>query len=158
MSATSKAFEGLMQTITAQELSRRVQEMLQAFQENPPKFIVDTRKEDFPADRPPLELWPVATFGGGKNVSFLPPDPTTVSQFDAFWIPALQQYFGGPEEAARYRAMAPLRKYVMENYTAAQPQGYRPSQTRFRLPTLVHETFGPFMVFVRKPAVGGPSQ
>ncbi len=154
-SAMSKAFEGLMQTVTPEELSKRVQEILQAFQDNPPKFIVDTRKEDFPWNRPPLELWPIAVFGE-KNVSFLPPDPATVSSYDAFWVPLLRQHFGGQAEAGRYQALAPLRKYIMENYTVAEPRGYRVAQTRFGLPTLVHETFGIFTVFARKPAAGGP--
>lgn len=158
MSATSKAFEGLMQTITSQELSKRVQDILQAFQEKPPEFIVDTRKEDFPGDRPPLELWPIAAFAGGKNVMFLPSDPATVASYDAAWIPVLREHFGGPEEARRYQVLAPLRKYIMENYTVVEPQGYRVARTRFGLPTLVHETFGLHTVFVRKQAGGGPRQ
>ncbi len=157
MSAVAKAFEGLMQTVTPEELSKRVQELLQAFQDNPPKYIVDTRKEDFPWNRPPLELWPI-TAVGEKNVACLPPDPAMVSSYDAFWVPLLRQYFGGQAEAGRYQAMAPLRKYVMENYTVADPRGYRAAQTRFGLPTLVHETFGIFTVFVRKPAAGGPGK
>ncbi len=59
MSPTPKAFEGTMHTLPPQQLADRVQEILKAFEKNPPKFIVDTRKIHFPWTRPPLELWPL---------------------------------------------------------------------------------------------------
>jgi hypothetical protein len=147
-SAAPKAFEGLMSTLPPAELARRVQEILDSFKENPPKFIVDTRKDHFPFDRPPLELWPIASFSGGK-VSFLPNDPSLMKDYDQMWMTSLRNGFG-PEEAQRYEAMAPLRQYVIEHYKVVEPQGYRPTRTRFGLPTLYHEAFGMHTVFVRK--------
>ena len=55
MSPTPKAFEGMMHTLPPAQLADRVQEILTAFEKNPPKFIVDTRKIHFP--------WTQAAFG-----------------------------------------------------------------------------------------------
>jgi 4-amino-4-deoxy-L-arabinose transferase-like glycosyltransferase len=148
MSAMPKAFEGLMHTLPPEELARRVQEIVQVFEKNPPKYIVDTRKDHFPFNRPPLELWPIAAFSGGK-VAFLSADEGVMEAYDRMWAASLREGFG-PDEARRYEAVAPLRKYVIENYKAVEPQGYRAAKTRFGLPTLYHEAFGIHTVFVRK--------
>jgi hypothetical protein len=149
LSSARKAFEGTMHTLPPAELSARVRELLDAFEEQPPKFIVDTRKDHFPWNRPPLELWPIAAFSGGQQVRFLPTDDSVVQSFDQMWTPFLRKIFGA-DEAARYEAIAPLRKYVMEHYKVVEPHRYRPIKTQFGLPSLVHEDFGMQVVFVRK--------
>ncbi|GAI02291.1 unnamed protein product, partial [marine sediment metagenome] len=53
LSPTPKAFEGTMHTLAPEVLSERVDEILGAFEKEPPKFIVDSRKDHFPWDRPP---------------------------------------------------------------------------------------------------------
>jgi hypothetical protein len=58
MTPTPKAFEGSMHILSPEQLRDRVLEIVAAFQKHPPKFIVDTRKLDFPLTRPPFELWP----------------------------------------------------------------------------------------------------
>ncbi|OHB62661.1 MAG: hypothetical protein A2Y77_00365 [Planctomycetes bacterium RBG_13_62_9] len=148
LSPTPKAFEGTMHTLPPQQLADRVQEILRAFEKNPPKFIVDSRKEHFPWGWPPFELWPIAEFAGGKNVAFLPTDEAIVKDYDRMWASVLQKQFG-PEEAQRYKVLAPLREYVMKNYQVAELQGYRRAETRFGL-TLAHEIFDTHVVFVRK--------
>ncbi|MBW7991105.1 MAG: glycosyltransferase family 39 protein [Planctomycetes bacterium] len=116
LSPTPKAFEGTMHTLTPQVLSERVDEILQAFKKEPPKFIVDTHKRHFPWDRPPLELWPQAQKG------FLPSVPQIVSQYDQMYANMLREQIE-PAEALRYQAMKPFREYVMKNYKIVQPFG-----------------------------------
>jgi hypothetical protein len=110
LSPTPKAFEGTMHTLSPEVLSERIDEILDAFEKEPPKFIVDSRKDHFPWDRPPLELWPRTQKG------FLPAVPQVVSQYDALYSKELREKIE-PDEALRYESMKPFRKYVMENYT-----------------------------------------
>jgi len=149
LSPTPKAFEGTMHTLPPAQLHERVQEILAAFAKHPPKYIVDARKDHFPWNRPPLELWPIFAFTANKDVSFLPTDEATGKTFDRMWTQFLRQQFG-EDEARRYETLAPLRKYVMENYRVVEPQGYRPVRTRLDLPTLAHEIFDLHTVFVHK--------
>ncbi len=109
MSPTPKAFEGTMHTLPPLQLAERVQEILKAFEKNPPKFIVDTRKIHFPWTRRPLELWPRLKDG------FLPPDEKATRQFDEFYAKLLKEQVD-PLEAQRFQVMQPLRSYVMKNY------------------------------------------
>jgi hypothetical protein len=138
-----------MHTLPAQQLADRVREIVAAFEKNPPKFIVDSRKEHFPWGWPPFELWPITAFAGGRDVAFLPAEERTVKDYDSLWASALQKRFG-PDEARRYEVLAPLREYVRKNYQVAELQGYRRAETRLGLPTLVHELFDVHVVFVRK--------
>ena len=124
LSPTSKAFEGTMHTLSPQVLSQRVDEILQAFKKEPPKFIVDTRKRHFPWDRPPLELWPILPpgFAGIKQPQPLPPqDENLIAAYDKFHCQKLQSI--DPTEVLRYQAMKPLRQYVMNNYRIVQTFG-----------------------------------
>jgi len=109
MSPTPKAFEGMMHTLPPPQLAERVQEILAAFEKNPPKFIVDTRKIHFPWTRRPLELWPRLKNG------FLPPQEETMKQYDEAYAKAIREQVD-PAEAQRYEVMRPLRWYVMKNY------------------------------------------
>ena len=109
LSPTPKAFEGTMHTLSPEVLSERIDEILNAFEKEPPKFIVDSRKDHFPWDRPPLELWPRTQKG------FLPAVPQIVSQYDALYSKELSEKIE-PDEALRYEAMKPFREFVMKNY------------------------------------------
>jgi hypothetical protein len=154
LSAAPKPFEGTMHTLPPAALAERVREILGGFEKHPPKFIVDTRKDHFPWDRPCLELWPIASFSGRGRAAFLPSDPSMVAAYDEFWTATLRKNWGD-DEAARYEAMAPLREYVMENYKVVELAYYGAVSTRLRLPTLMHKpglsgTFNWQVVFVRK--------
>jgi hypothetical protein len=109
LSPTPKAFEGTMHTLSPEVLSERIDEILDAFEKEPPKFIVDSRKNHFPWDRPPLELWPRTQKG------FLPAVPQIVSQYDEMYAKMLHENIE-PDEALRYKAMKPFREFVMKNY------------------------------------------
>jgi uncharacterized membrane protein YhaH (DUF805 family) len=150
-SPAPKAFEGTMHTLTPEKLQKRIQEILAAFERQPPKFIVDARKIHFPNNRPPLELWPTFfTAEVSKGASFLPTDDATVKTYDRVWMEFLRRNCGA-DEARRYEALAPLRKYIRENYRVAEPRGYVAAQfPSFGLPTQAHELFELQTVFVRK--------
>jgi hypothetical protein len=158
MSSAPKAFEGTMHTLPPAELAARVRELLDAFEKEPPKFIVDTQNRHFPWDRPVLQLWPSVANGypllrnppadneqawamllRAFNVQptdltqrgFLRADkPDAIQRYDAAYAKALEQAVE-PAEARRYEAMQPFRAYVMKNYT------------------IVGE-FGPHILFKRK--------
>ncbi|MBA7487158.1 hypothetical protein ES707_22720 [subsurface metagenome] len=116
LSPTPKAFEGTMHTLTPDVLSERIDEILGAFEKEPPKFIVDSRKDHFPWDRPPLELWPRTPKG------FLPANQQIVSQYDVIYAKWLRENIE-PDEALRYEVMKPFREFVMKNYKIVQPFG-----------------------------------
>jgi 4-amino-4-deoxy-L-arabinose transferase-like glycosyltransferase len=158
MSSAPKAFEGTMHTLSPDELARRVQELLDAFAKQPPKFIVDTQNRHFPWDRPPLQLWPDVANAYGLlanppsnneqawalllrtlNVQagdltkegFLRADkPDAIQKYDMAFTRLLSQAVA-KEEALRYEALRPLREYVMKNYQ-------------------IVERFGPQILFRRK--------
>jgi hypothetical protein len=123
LSPAPKAFEGTMHTIAPQVLTERVNEILNAFKKEPPKFIVDSRKRHFPSDRPPLELWPIVPpgFAGIKQPQFLPQDENLIAAYDQFHSKELEAI--DPLEVLRYQAMKPFRQYVMKNYKIVQPFG-----------------------------------
>jgi len=117
LSPTPKAFEGTMHTLSPEVLSERIDEILGAFEKEPPKFIVDSRKDHFPWDRPPLELWPIMPkgFPGVEKAQFLPPDEKVIAAYDEAWSKMLRERIE-PDEALRYEAMKPFREFVMKNY------------------------------------------
>jgi len=114
LSPAPKAFEGNMHTLPPAELARRVEEILKSFEKTPPKFIVDSRKNHFPWDRPPLELWPRTRQG------FLSTAEAVVSAYEA--AKQLAERIE-PEEAERFKAMKPFRDYVMANYEVVRQFG-----------------------------------
>ena len=139
LSSVPEAFEGTMHTLSPEVLSKKIQAMVSTFEKEPPKFIVDTHKVHFPWDRPPLELWPQTQRG------FLPPDKKTIDKYDAEYAQMLQKKIE-PDEALRYKAMKPLRDFVMNNYKIAeQNQFVKTRDGRF-----VHRMFGENVVFERK--------
>ena len=127
LSPSPQAFESEMHVKSPAALRRKVEQLLNCFQEEPPRFIVDTRKQHFPWGKTlPLELWPQL-----KKDTFLPRDEKTIAQYDAFYSKVLLER-SGPDEVERYKAMAPFRRYVMSNYS------------------VVGRDFGKHVVFVRK--------
>ena len=129
MCPAPKAFEGNMHTLAPEELAGRVKELLDYFEKDPPQYLVDTLKNHFPWDRPPLELWPRTQQG------FLPTDAQYVRQYEQAYSQYLEERYG-PDEAARFAAMKPFRDYVMANYQIVT--------------TLVQQIGGQHIVFVRK--------
>ncbi len=124
MSPTPKAFEGTMHTLPPEQLAGRIQEIMVACEKNPPKFIVDTRKRHFPWNRPPLELWPIMPKGfmGVEKPQFLPNNQAVVEAYDKAWRDVLRRNFD-EDEALRYEALKPLRKFVMEHYRVVSQFG-----------------------------------
>jgi hypothetical protein len=105
-----------MHTLSPKELSERIDEILNAFEKEPPKFIVDSLKRHFPWDRPPLELWPQTSNG------FLPADEQIVKKYDEAYSKLLREKIE-PDEALRYESMKPFREYVMKNYKIVRKFG-----------------------------------
>jgi hypothetical protein len=146
-SAASKAC--MMPRPTPARLTERVEELLAEFERQRPKFIVDSRKRHVPMERPPYELWPIVTREVTREVSrnlmgpvrpFLSPEKSATATYDRLWSDSLRKRFGD-DEADRYELLAPLRKFVMENYKIVQPVGQ----------------FGPHVLFqLKEPANRGP--
>jgi len=120
-------------------LERMIAELLTEFEHQPPKFIVDSRKRHIPIERPPYELWPATPKG------FLPPYKRIIAQYDAAYSAMLRDRFGD-DEADRYRALAPFRKFVRDNYNIVGLRDYR--MTKGGEP--VHRTFGQHVIFELK--------
>ena len=117
LSPAPKAFTSEMHTMSPEKLSDLVSRLFSEFHKHPPKFIVDTHKRHFPWDRPPLELWPT------YNESFMPPDnPTVKRQYNQSYSKFLEKQVGA-EESQRFKAMQPLREYIMQNYEIARTFG-----------------------------------
>jgi hypothetical protein len=117
MSPAPKAFEGTMHTLAPEVLSERVAEILDSFEKQPPKYLVDSYKRHFPWDRPPLELWPKSSSG------FLPTNEQVVSQYEAMYARMLREKVDDPAEEKRFEAMKPFRDYVMGNYRVVRSFG-----------------------------------
>jgi len=109
LSPTKKAFTSEMHTMSPQALSELVSELLTAFEKEAPKFIVDSRKNHFPWNRPPLELWPITQNG------FLTNEKQAIYVYETAYAKALHEKIE-PDEAKRFNAMKPLRDFVMNNY------------------------------------------
>jgi hypothetical protein len=117
-SASPQAFEGNMHIVPPYHLAGIVYNLTTAFTQHPPKFIVDSRKREFPWNVPPLELWPQRPYVPkelqDKN-GFLSNDPLKIAPFEKAYSIFLKQQVS-PEEAERFNAMKPFRDYVMQNY------------------------------------------
>ena len=151
MSPAPKAFEGTMHTLSPQELSERVAELLSSFEKQPPKFVVDTYKIHFPWDRPALELWP-NVLNGLRLIPNLPadrqqlwltllrtldvqPDDLTregflrpdridaIRRYEAAYAKLLRERIRDADEAKRFEAMKPFRDYVMKKYVIVRMFG-----------------------------------
>jgi len=92
--------------------------LIAEFEAQMPKFIIDARKRHIPTERPPYELWPVLPQGfmGAQKASFLPADNEAIVQaYDQAWAQMLRQQFD-EDEALRYEALRPLRRFIMNHY------------------------------------------
>jgi hypothetical protein len=98
-----------MHIFRPETLSAVITEMLKVLEKDKPKFVVDTRKIHFPGDRPALELWPKTPVG------FILMEQKQIQAYDVAHSKLLARKFG-QDEALRYKAMAPFRKFVMKNY------------------------------------------
>jgi hypothetical protein len=99
-------------------MEEMVQGLIGEFEAEMPKFILDARKRHIPIERPPYELWPLAPKGfmGLQKAQFLPAgNAAIVEAYDKAWAQMLRQQFD-EEEALRYEALAPLRRFVMQHY------------------------------------------
>ncbi|MHC4551225.1 MAG: glycosyltransferase family 39 protein [Planctomycetota bacterium] len=111
------AFESNMHVTPPKSLASKINRIVKGFEENPPKFIVDTRKRHFPNDRPPLELWPMVppNMFGNKRTRPLNNNPQEIAAFDGACKKFLETKIE-PDEAKRYEAMKPFRDFVMTRY------------------------------------------
>lgn len=107
----------MMPRPTPQILKGMITQMLNDFEQERPKFIVDSRKRHIPMDRPPYELWPIVPKGfmGMKETDFLPLNTNLIQKYDKAWSDMLRNRFD-EDEALRYEALKPLREFVMNNY------------------------------------------
>lgn len=124
LSCVPEAFESEMHVMSPQSLSYKVQELVEDFKKDPPKFIVDSRKRHFPWKSPPLELWPKIPKGflGAKSEQFLPNDDKIIEAHGTAYLKFLTDNVG-PDEAERFKSMEPFRKYVMDNYKVVRMFG-----------------------------------
>jgi len=130
-------------------LDQRNSRVLQEFNEEMPKFIVDSRKLHIPMDRPPYVLWPVVPKGfmGQPNNWFLPRSERVVAEYDKQWKAMLGTRFD-EAEAQRYEILGAFRKFVRDNYEIVLPQEYAPvNDPRF---LIYHRRFGPHVLFKLK--------
>jgi hypothetical protein len=142
-SSASKAFS--MPRPAPAVLAEIVATLLREFEREMPKFIVDTRKRHIPVDRPPYELWPIVHYEGAKREAFLALDENAIAAYEKAWAEMLQRRFGD-EEAERFRALAPFRKFVMKNYEIAETKQYGLTQDG----RLLHRMFGEEVLFKLK--------
>ncbi|MHB0946913.1 MAG: ArnT family glycosyltransferase [Sedimentisphaerales bacterium] len=108
------AFESSMHTRSPEDMSKLMDRLLTAFNEKKPKFFVDSRKYEFPYNRPPLPLWPTMMKGRG-DFQLIQGSDEQVAQFDDAYTKSLAEQFKDGE-AERYAAMKPLRDFIRSNY------------------------------------------
>ena len=140
LSAYKIASEANMHVIPPRQFYHYIRKMVEEFEADPPKFIVDTRKSHYPNDRPPLELWPHIYAKDKRYGNPIPSTSNVITQYDALYKKLLEEKFDPnqkeynsllsttcwwnlrpwakamPDEVLRYEYMGQLRKYVMENY------------------------------------------
>jgi len=142
-----KAYESEMNVKKPLTLKNEVRWLLRALKKNPPKFIVDSRKDHFPWGYPPLELWPSTPQG------YLPNRQDIIDRHDEGYAKALAEKIS-PVQAERYKAMAPFRKFIMDNYEIVEPKQHRAGNMRGRQ-ELLHRMFGYHHLFRLKTKATG---
>jgi 4-amino-4-deoxy-L-arabinose transferase-like glycosyltransferase len=107
----------MMPRPTPQRLKEMINNLLDDFEKERPKFIVDSRKRHVPMERPPYELWPIVPkdFIGMKKTGFLPLNKTVIEAYDKAWSDLLRKTFD-EDEALRFEVLKPFRDFVMNNY------------------------------------------
>jgi hypothetical protein len=147
LSASPQATEGNMHILPFWQMSYVVIKLMNSFTQHPPKFIVDSRKTEFPWTVWPLELWPewilrpqnqlrIPKEMEGPYRGFLSTEKNKIDNYETIYSSVLAKNFS-PEEAERFKAMKPFRDYVMQNYK-------------------VVGVYGPHVLFVRTTATGTP--
>ncbi|MGD8500977.1 MAG: glycosyltransferase family 39 protein, partial [Phycisphaerales bacterium] len=126
-------------------LAEIVNEMLSEFEQQMPKFIVDTRKRHIPANRPPYELWPIVRYQGAQREAFLTSDEDAVAAYEKSWAEILRRDID-EDEAERFKVLAPFRKFVRDNYEIAEIKQYGFTDDG----RLIHGMFGNEVLFRRK--------
>jgi hypothetical protein len=117
LSPAPVAFESEMHTRSPEALAGLIDELLKAFNKKVPKFLVDSRKYEFPWDRPELPLWPMLPGPPyTSETKLITGDAAQIAEFDKQYEKLLEQKFGGEAEAKRYMAMKPMRDFVMSHY------------------------------------------
>jgi hypothetical protein len=130
---TPNAFESEMHTKTPAQLEKMVDGLLDSFNREMPKYIVDSRKQHLPLDRFRFELWPIVPKGfmDFPKTRFLPDDPQIVAEFEKEWGQLERERFG-EDEARRFEIMGKFRKFIREHYEIDQLFG---EQVVFKLKT-----------------------
>ncbi|MHC4758208.1 MAG: ArnT family glycosyltransferase [Planctomycetota bacterium] len=125
-----------------------IDRILEDFKNQPPKFIVDSRKNHVPLNRQPYELWPVIPkiYTKSDRSTFLPLNDKIINDFDNMYLKALGQRHD-QDEALRYEYLGPLREFIRKNYRIVQPKLFKQSN---RWPWLYHEWFGTHVLFELK--------
>jgi 4-amino-4-deoxy-L-arabinose transferase-like glycosyltransferase len=120
-----KAFESDMHVMTPRRLEILVSQLVEKMQQQPPKFIVDTRKRHVPWNRPPLELWPIVPpkLFGNDRAYYLRNDERETAAFDTWYANQLKTNID-EQEALRYQAMKPFRDFVMTHYKPVSLQAF----------------------------------
>ena len=115
-SSASKAFM-MPRSKSPQNFKIAVAQIIAEFENEKPKFIIDSRKRHVPMERPPYELWPIVLKGfmGEKTSRFLTLNKNDIANYDKNWSQYLRTQFD-EEEAARYQALKPFRDFIMKNY------------------------------------------
>lgn len=116
-SPTPRAFTAAMHTQQPEEFAKMIKGLIESFKKDMPKFIVDSRKNHIPLERPPHELWPKVPKGflGTEKGGFLPPDKKVIDAFEKSYGEMLTQRFG-EDEALRFAAVKGFRDFIMKNY------------------------------------------
>ena len=109
LSPTTKPFTSEMHVKDPNQLGEYIDELLADIKANKPEFIVDTHKVHYPWNRPPLELWPTTQKG------LLPNSPQIIADYETQYEKMLRNKVGFDEDL-RFKAMTPLRNFVMGNY------------------------------------------
>jgi hypothetical protein len=123
----SSASKALMMPRPAPGLfEERITNLLEEFEANPPKFIVDSRKRHIPGSWPPMELWPDLPRGfmGSTQRQFLPLDDNVIRRFEQTWPEILLNTFKCDEaEVVRFKMFKAVRDYVMREYRVVRKFG-----------------------------------
>lgn len=114
------AFESDMHTRSPEAMSKLMNDLLEAFKKKKPKFLVDSRKYEFPYDRYPLPLWP--TLSKVSDFQLVQGSDEEIAKFDDEYTKSLARDFKDGE-AERYQAMKPMRDFIQHNYRIVRTIG-----------------------------------
>ncbi|MHC4757045.1 MAG: glycosyltransferase family 39 protein [Planctomycetota bacterium] len=147
----------MMPRPSPRDFRSKIDRLLEGFKKEPPKFIVDSKKNHIPMNRLPYELWPVIPkiYTNSNKSTFLPLNKKVVTDFDNMYMKALRQRHD-EDEALRYEYLGPLREFIRKNYRIVQPKLFK--QTN-RWPWLYHQWFGTHVLFeLKNPAANKETQ